>query len=163
MFINIQEIKSLFVANCGSHVRLTPNWQRPFSSPGLGICVKCTSQPDSFFKLSIASRVVGSDAASILKAISVSSRSRLIADLPNMFFFKLVTEASISGLNNSISCGIHYPIALHMQKAYEYLGHKPEDFPLSKKYAEEILSLPMFPELTEEDVAEVVEKLQKAQ
>ena len=47
-----------------------------------------------------------------------------------------------------ISTGLHYPIPLHLQNAYESLGYREGDFPVSEKVASEILSLPMFPELT---------------
>lgn len=56
-----------------------------------------------------------------------------------------------------IASGIHYPIALPNLKAYEYLGHAPENFPVSTCASAEILSLPMFPELTEEQIAEVAD------
>jgi len=48
-----------------------------------------------------------------------------------------------------ISTGIHYPTPLPFLKAYQYLGHKPEDFPVAFEYQHKILSLPMYPELTE--------------
>lgn len=47
----------------------------------------------------------------------------------------------------SVSTGIHYPVPAHMQKAYSELGYKKGSFPVTEKYAGEILSLPMFPEL----------------
>ena len=46
----------------------------------------------------------------------------------------------------NIGTGIHYPIPLHLQKAYEYLGYKEGDFPVSERFAKEIVSLPMFPQ-----------------
>jgi dTDP-4-amino-4,6-dideoxygalactose transaminase len=46
-----------------------------------------------------------------------------------------------------ISTGIHYPIPLHEQKAYEQLGYKTGDFPVTERVAREIVSLPMFPQL----------------
>ena len=58
--------------------------------------------------------------------------------------------------DNNISSGIHYPIALPNLKAYSYLKHKPEDFPVSSKLQDEILSLPMFPELTIEQIDYIV-------
>ncbi len=54
-----------------------------------------------------------------------------------------------------ISTGIHYPIPLHLQKAYKYLGYKKGDFPVSEECSREILSLPIFPELTDEEVNRV--------
>ncbi len=47
-----------------------------------------------------------------------------------------------------IGTGLHYPIPLHMQKAYKHLGYKEGDFPVAEKTAKNILSLPMFPELS---------------
>jgi dTDP-4-amino-4,6-dideoxygalactose transaminase len=60
-----------------------------------------------------------------------------------------------------IHASIHYPIALPMLKAYSYLGHKPSDFPVSVKLAEEILSLPLYPELSLEAQKHVVKTLKE--
>jgi len=54
-----------------------------------------------------------------------------------------------------IGTGIHYPIPLHLQKAYANLPYKKGDFPVTERIAGEILSLPMFPGLTEEMLQEV--------
>ena len=54
---------------------------------------------------------------------------------------------------NGIQTGIHYPIALPYLNAYRYLGHSDADFPEALKASSEILSLPMFPELTREQIA----------
>ncbi|MFH1856956.1 MAG: DegT/DnrJ/EryC1/StrS family aminotransferase [Candidatus Omnitrophota bacterium] len=58
---------------------------------------------------------------------------------------------------NKIQSGIHYPIPLHLQPAYKCLGYKEGDFPVSENYSLQILSLPMFPELTEQEITQVVE------
>jgi dTDP-4-amino-4,6-dideoxygalactose transaminase len=55
-----------------------------------------------------------------------------------------------------IACGIHYPIPLHLQPAYEYLGYRKGQFPVAEKVTAEILSLPIFPELSDDLVDEVV-------
>lgn len=47
-----------------------------------------------------------------------------------------------------IQSGIHYPIPVHLQKAYQSLGFGPGSFPVAERCAQEVLSLPMFPELT---------------
>jgi len=60
-----------------------------------------------------------------------------------------------------IDTGIHYPIPLHLQKAYEAFGFKKGDFPVTEKVASEILSLPMYPQLQEAAQARVVEKIQE--
>ena len=59
----------------------------------------------------------------------------------------------------NIGTGIHYPIPLHLQKAYANQGYRASDFPVTEKAAERILSLPMFPTLSEADQVRVVETL----
>jgi dTDP-4-amino-4,6-dideoxygalactose transaminase len=54
-----------------------------------------------------------------------------------------------------IDTGIHYPVPLHQQKAYAHMGYKTGDFPVTEKIAPEIVSLPMFPQLTTEQQARV--------
>jgi dTDP-4-amino-4,6-dideoxygalactose transaminase len=55
-----------------------------------------------------------------------------------------------------VNTGLHYPVPLHMQKAYEKSGYKKGDFPVTERYAEEILSLPMFPGLTQDQIIATV-------
>jgi dTDP-4-amino-4,6-dideoxygalactose transaminase len=62
--------------------------------------------------------------------------------------------------SQGIGCGIHYPIPLHLQKVYQPLGYRRGDFPVAERCAEEFLSLPMYPELTEDQVQAVVKALQ---
>jgi len=61
-----------------------------------------------------------------------------------------------------IGTGIHYPIPLHQQKAYEHLGYKSGDFPVTERVAREIVSLPMFPQLSHTQQEEVVRAVQDA-
>lgn len=61
--------------------------------------------------------------------------------------------------NNGIDTKIHYPIPIHLQKAAEHLGYKHGDFPRTEQQAEEILSLPIYPELTIEQMNHVVETI----
>ena len=58
-----------------------------------------------------------------------------------------------------IGTGIHYPIPLHLQKAYRALGHQEGDFPVAEKAALEILSLPMYPQLTLDQQTHVAQKV----
>jgi len=64
--------------------------------------------------------------------------------------------------DQGVQTGIHYPIPVHMQKAYADLGYKAGDFPHSERAANEVLSLPMFPELSEEGLKRVAVALQHA-
>ena len=54
-----------------------------------------------------------------------------------------------------IGTGIHYPVPLHQQKAYAHLGYKIGDFPVTERLALRIVSLPMFPQMTDEQVVRV--------
>ncbi|MFH1283122.1 MAG: DegT/DnrJ/EryC1/StrS family aminotransferase [bacterium] len=56
---------------------------------------------------------------------------------------------------------IYYPIPLHMQKALSHLGYKRGDFPVSEQFSQEILSLPMYPELSGAQVGSVVDTIKK--
>lgn len=56
---------------------------------------------------------------------------------------------------NGIETGIHYPVALPFLKAYQYLGHTTVDFPVAYEYQNEILSLPMFPELNRQMIEHI--------
>jgi dTDP-4-amino-4,6-dideoxygalactose transaminase len=58
-----------------------------------------------------------------------------------------------------ISTGLHYPVPLHLQKAFHDLGYKEGDFPVAEKVAKEILSLPMYPELTEQQLKYVCDSI----
>ena len=81
-------------------------------------------------------------------AIRTPDRQRWIEELPKA----------------GVSTGIHYPFPLHELKAFEFLGYKHGQFPHAEKAAAEVLSLPMFPELTadqQEVVANAVIRLQQ--
>lgn len=54
--------------------------------------------------------------------------------------------------SKGIATGIHYPVPIHLQPAYAHLGHSKGDFPIAEAYARQTLSLPMFPELTKEQI-----------
>jgi len=58
-----------------------------------------------------------------------------------------------------IACGIHYPIPVHLQEAYRFLGHKKGSFPVAERCADEFLSLPLYPELTAEQIGIVAREL----
>ena len=58
--------------------------------------------------------------------------------------------------DHGIGNAVHYPVPLHLQKVYAPLGHKPGDFPVTEQASREVLSLPMFPELTDDQIQRVV-------
>ena len=81
-----------------------------------------------------------------LYVIQVPQRDRVLAELNG----------------NGIGAGIHYPIPLHLHGAYAHLGHGRGDFPVSEQAADRILSLPLYPGITEEQQNRVVEVLRAA-
>ena len=64
---------------------------------------------------------------------------------------------------NGIGTIIHYPIPPHLSEAYAYLGFKRGDFPIAEQYADEVLSLPMYNGMTEEEQTYVIEHLNRFQ
>ena len=66
---------------------------------------------------------------------------------------RLLAEKGISG-------AIHYPIPVHLQEAYRFLGYRHGSFPVAEKCAEEFLSLPMYPELSQPQLASVAHSLE---
>ncbi len=64
--------------------------------------------------------------------------------------------------SKGIQTAVYYPLSLHLQEVYKYLGHKPGDFPESERAQEQVLSLPMYPELSEEQVEEVAGEIKKS-
>lgn len=71
---------------------------------------------------------------------------------------KVIEQLKASG----IGAGIHYPIPLHRQPAYAHLGLGVGSFPITEQVSTRILSLPLFPEITEEEIQFVVSKVTKA-
>jgi dTDP-4-amino-4,6-dideoxygalactose transaminase len=66
-------------------------------------------------------------------------------------------ELAVKLKAEGVDSGLHYPVAIHLQEAYKYLGHQRGDFPEAEKACDEVLSLPMFPYMTETEVEGVVE------
>jgi dTDP-4-amino-4,6-dideoxygalactose transaminase len=76
-------------------------------------------------------------------AIRIKQRDRLMAYLSE----------------RGVSCGIHYPVPIHLQKAYRGLGLAEGSFPVAERCAAEFLSLPMYPELTSEQIHRVADEI----
>jgi dTDP-4-amino-4,6-dideoxygalactose transaminase len=61
--------------------------------------------------------------------------------------------------NQGIGCEIYYPVPLHIQECFLYLGYRPEDCPVSLEAAAKTIALPIYPELREEQVEYIVQKI----
>lgn len=80
-----------------------------------------------------------------LQVIRIGERDRVLREL----------------IERGIGCGIHYPIPVHLQEGYEFLGMTAGSLPISERCATEFLSLPMFPNMSEEQVRRVVDVLRE--
>jgi dTDP-4-amino-4,6-dideoxygalactose transaminase len=80
-----------------------------------------------------------------LYVLRVKDRDRLIASLSE----------------EGVDSGIHYPVPIHLMEAYRFLGLKEGSFPLSEQCMKEFISLPMFPELTHEQIERVVDGVKR--
>ena len=58
-----------------------------------------------------------------------------------------------------ISTGVYYPVPLHLQEAYRYLGYKKGDFPITEKVCKEIFSIPIYPELQQMQINTIIRRL----
>jgi dTDP-4-amino-4,6-dideoxygalactose transaminase len=79
-------------------------------------------------------------------AIRVSSRDETIKSLTDQ----------------GIATGIHYPVPVHLQEAYQTLGYTRSSFPIAERCAAEFISLPMYPELTYSQIEQVIEAVKEA-
>ena len=79
----------------------------------------------------------------------------------HLYVVRVQNRAALQARLNEqgISTALHYPLPLHLQPYYENLGHQRGDFPITEAYADQILSLPMFPELSEEQIEHVANAL----
>lgn len=64
-------------------------------------------------------------------------------------------------IDHDIGTSIYYPEPIHLQKCFEYLGYKKGNFPVAERLCNQVLALPMFPELTEDEVSFVCETIKK--
>jgi dTDP-4-amino-4,6-dideoxygalactose transaminase len=102
-----------------------------------------------------------------LEAVSGVVAPRVISGVTPVFHLYVVLvkdrEAVKQAMaDDGIETGVHYPIPLHEQPAYAYLGYTPQDFPIASEQGPQLLSLPMFPEITDEQIDYVVDSLARA-
>lgn len=81
----------------------------------------------------------------------------------HLYVIRVKNREKLSAYLNEhgIANGYHYKLPLHLQKAYDHLPYKAGDFPVCEKVVSEIISLPMFPELTREQIEYVAETIKR--
>jgi dTDP-4-amino-4,6-dideoxygalactose transaminase len=99
--------------------------------------------------------------------LAAVTRPRTLAGNEHVFHLYVVRvpnrDEVVRRLNaDGIGAQIHYPVPIHLQGAFKQLGLGPGSFPIAEKAAREILSLPMFPEITADQQARVVASLRRA-
>ncbi|MCF7955492.1 MAG: DegT/DnrJ/EryC1/StrS family aminotransferase [Phycisphaerae bacterium] len=97
--------------------------------------------------------------------VDTPCRSELASHVYHLYVIRTPQrDAMIEYLGQAnISTGIHYPIPIHLQAAYASLGKGEGSYPVSEQAAKEILSLPIYPEITEEQIEYVCEKIKSFQ
>jgi dTDP-4-amino-4,6-dideoxygalactose transaminase len=103
----------------------------------------------------------------LLKNVEAVAAPTEAADRRHVYHIYAVRSDDREALRQSldaagIATGLHYPIPVHLQKAHADLGHRKGDFPVSEKLASEVLSVPLYPELTSEQIATVVDAIAEA-
>ena len=68
------------------------------------------------------------------------------------FGYRNATQCGENLQEKGVGCAVHYPVPIHLQEACRNLGYKEGAFPIAESLAEQFLSLPMFPELTTEQI-----------
>lgn len=81
----------------------------------------------------------------------------------HLFVIKLENREKFQSylLENEIATQIHYPIPPHLSEAYEYLGYKEGDFPITENYADTVISLPLYEGMTEEEINFVIDTINR--
>jgi len=64
-------------------------------------------------------------------------------------------------IRNGVSALIHYPVPIHLENSYKHLGYKEGDFPITEKYAKEILTLPMYSELEKSQIKYIADLVKR--
>jgi dTDP-4-amino-4,6-dideoxygalactose transaminase len=102
----------------------------------------------------------------LLKDVGEIVLQETYPDVEHVYHLFVIRTSRRDGLlahlkEKGIGAGIHYPIALHNLKAYKYLNYNPDDFPNANQFSTEVLSLPIFPELTDEEISFITSSLKQ--
>jgi dTDP-4-amino-4,6-dideoxygalactose transaminase len=98
--------------------------------------------------------------AEVYRRLLAEARVRIPEDSPNADSVYHLFVAYVENRDRAraelerlgVQTAVHYPVPVHLQEAYAHLGYKPKSLPFTEKACEQVLSMPLFPEMTEEQV-----------
>jgi dTDP-4-amino-4,6-dideoxygalactose transaminase len=109
------------------------------------------------------------DSAGLLDRVTLPAEPFAASGLPDhhiyhQYVIRIPNRDAVMNLltEQKIGCAIYYPVPLHLQECFAYLGHKAGDFPASEQAARESLALPIFPGLKPEEQQQVVTAIKEA-
>jgi dTDP-4-amino-4,6-dideoxygalactose transaminase len=99
--------------------------------------------------------------AGLADSVAVPFRAPGYRHVFNQYMIRVQRRDSLRAhlSTNGVGTEIYYPVPLHAQQCFGYLGHEPQDFPASLAAASEVLALPIYPELTAAQREYVVEQI----
>jgi len=102
----------------------------------------------------------------LLRGVSDVERPKIDPQARHVFHLYVIRSEKRDELraylgSKGIATGIHYPTALPFLRAYAYLGHGPKDFSMAYDYQSKILSLPIYPEMTDEMIGHVADRIKE--
>ena len=143
------------------------------------VTIGFNSRLDALQAVVLRAKLRGLTAGNLARRQAASRYAELLADLPEVILPRTAPgnehvwhlyvirvprrDHVLRCLNDEgISAAIHYPVPVHLQPALRHLGYGPGDFPVAEAAAEQLLSLPLYPQITPEQQARVADAVRRA-
>ena len=137
------------------------------------------SRLDAFQAVVLRAKLRGLAAGNLARRQAASRYAELLTDLPevilprtapgnehvwHLYVIRVPRRDHVLRClhEEGISAGIHYPVPVHLQPAFRHLGYGPGDFPVAEAAAGQLLSLPLYPQITDEQQARVADAVRRA-
>jgi len=143
------------------------------------VTIGFNSRLDAFQAVVLRAKLRGLAAGNLARRQAASRYAELLADLPevilprtapgnehvwHLYAIRVPRRDQVLRClhDEGISAGIHYPVPVHLQPAFRHLGYGPGDFPVAEAAAGQLLSLPLYPQITPEQQARVADAVGRA-